>query len=351
MKKQCHVVIQTAFLGDLFLSIPFLRQIKKNFPHDELILVCKNGLGEFFLREKIVDQVLEINKNDRESYKKAIRSLKQDSQQIQNLYCVHRSIRSQLMSLQIRARRKIGFKSPFGFFIFDDQIKYQKNWPEALRQLKILTSTIPAVAVNLLEKDWSYLNDVDELGQLANIPPLFDPSFPRPQALTKKIAVFPGSVWATKQWTRQGFATVAEAFTKLGYEVFLMGGPGERPLCDEIHKLSPSSQVLAGTQSIYQSVQFIKSCCLVISNDSAPAHMAASQKTPVVSIFGPTTLNLGFRPWTSNVSVVENNHLNCRPCGKHGHQQCPLGHHHCMNQLEAQCVIQAGIKLLKPTNP
>ena len=350
MKKKCHVVIQTAFLGDLFLALPLLRQIKKNFPHDDLILICKNGLGDYFLNEKIVDQVIEIKKNDRESYKKAIKNLQQDSLQIENLYCVHRSVRSQLMSLQIKARRKIGFSSFLSFFIYDDQIKYQKNWPEALRQLKILVSTVQNVAVNLLEKDWSYLNDVDEQGQLANIPPLFDQASIKTQSASKKIALFPGSVWATKQWTRQGFASVAEAFVKRGYEVFLMGGPDEKTLCDEIHNLAPSSQVLAGSKTIYQSVQFIKSCALVISNDSAPAHMAASQKIPVVSIFGPTTLKLGFRPWSSEVIVVENNKLNCRPCGKHGHQQCPLDHHHCMIHIEAHEVLQAGLRLLKP-NP
>ena len=351
MIKKCHVVIQTAFLGDLFLSLPLLRQIKKEFPQDNLILICKSGLGDFFLAEKIVDQVLEIKKNDRESYKKVLHHVRQKSLHIQNLYCVHRSIRSQLMSLQIKARRKIGFQSFLGFFIFRDQITYQKNWPEALRQLKILISTSPNVALNLLEKDWSYLNDVDEEGQMANIPPLFEQPLIRPKTSSKKIALFPGSVWATKQWTRQGFATVAEAFFKLGYDVYLMGGPDEKLLCEDIHTLSPNSQVLAGSKSILESILFVKGCDLVISNDSAPAHMAASQNVPIVSIFGPTTLNLGFRPWTSKVIVVENKKLNCRPCGKHGHQKCPLKHHHCMIQIEAQEVIDAGLNLLKFVNP
>ena len=72
MKKQAHVVIQTAFLGDLFLALPLLRQIKNQFSGDHLILVCKNGLGEFFLHQKIVDEVIEIKKNDRDSYNKTI---------------------------------------------------------------------------------------------------------------------------------------------------------------------------------------------------------------------------------------------------------------------------------------
>ena len=74
--------------------------------------------------------------------------------------------------------------------------------------------------------------------------------------------------------------------------------------------------------------------------------MAASVNTAVVVIFGPTTLELGFRPWSNNSKIVQNSNLNCRPCGKHGHQVCPLGHHHCMINIKADSVIKAALDLL-----
>lgn len=341
----CNVVIQTAFLGDLFLSIPLLQKLKQQFPHDSLVLVCKKGMGEFFLKEKIADYVFEVVKGDRSSYRKVVIAL--NKMVVRHLFCVHRSLRSQLMSLQVKAEKKIGFKSLAGSFIFDDQIHFKKAWPEPLRQLQILTSTNALVKAELAENDWAHLNKANSEGQLPQVPANFQNHSSDLVNPKRQIALFPGSVWATKKWTYQGFAQVARAFITCGYEVFLMGGADEKDLCQKIKNLAPGCQILAGLKSIYESVQFIRGCDLVISNDSAPAHMAASQQIPVVSLFGPTTLDLGFRPWSSKVIIIENNNLDCRPCGRHGHQQCPLGHHRCMNEIDAKWVINAGLRLLK----
>ena len=304
-------------------------------------------MGEFFLKEKIVDQVYEVIKGDRGSYKKVISEI--NKSKVRRLYCVHRSLRSQLMSLQIKAEKKVGFKSASGFFIFDDQIEFSKTWPEPLRQLKILSSTSLEVAKQLAQKNWDYLNKTDAEGNLPAIPIEFQNHTLALTQSKQQVALFPGSVWATKKWTYQGFADVARAFLDKGYDVFLMGGPDEKDLCQLILTLAPGCQILAGTNSIYDSVLFIRNCALVISNDSAPAHMAASQNIPVLSLFGPTTLDLGFRPWTSKVKIVENNMLDCRPCGRHGHQKCPLGHHRCMNEISGQWVIDAGLQLIYKT--
>jgi heptosyltransferase-2 len=336
-----QLVIQTAFLGDLILSIPLLRRLKETNPDDQLVLVCKKGLGEFFLNEKIVDQVFEVTKNDRESYLQVVKKL--NTMNIDKLFCIHRSMRSQLMSFQIKAKRKVGFKSFAGFFIFNDLQKFPKFWPEAIRQLSILSSTDTLMNSILKTKDWAYLNKTDANGLLPSVPAQLQQKIElkKNREKSKTVALFPGSVWATKKWTAEGFAEVANTLANQGFKVVLMGGPDEKDLCLSIQQKSPAAVVLAGSLSIKASIDFIGGCDLVIANDSAPTHMAASQSVPVVSIFGPTTLEMGFRPWSSNAIIVENTSLTCRPCGKHGHQICPLGHHHCIKHITAAQVLQA----------
>ncbi len=338
-----HVVVQTAFLGDLFLSIPLFKNIRKNYPNDKIILVCKKGLGDYFLKENLVDLILEIKKNNRDDYvliKEKLNKIK-----IHNLICVHRSIRSQLLCWQIKAEVKIGFESYLGKIIFNKRVKYKNTWPEALRQLWIMSAVDLKLKDDLQQSDWSYLNQVQNGCDVNPLPEkFFNPLLPK--LASKKIALFPGSVWATKKWTESGFSEVGLFFTLQGYEIFLMGGPEEREICERIKLKLPLAQIVAGQKSILESMDFIKSCALVICNDSAPTHMAASVKTPVVVVFGPTTLDLGFRPWSENVKIVQNTNLNCRPCGKHGHQQCPLGHHHCMTEIKAESVIKAALDLL-----
>ncbi|HMK38279.1 MAG TPA: glycosyltransferase family 9 protein, partial [Bacteroidota bacterium] len=73
----------------------------------------------------------------------------------------------------------------------------------------------------------------------------------------------------------------------------------------------------------------------LVSNDSAPVHMAVAMRIPVVAIFGPTLPLFGFAPLGLRDRVVETAGLKCRPCSVHGGRRCPTGTFDCMNQISA----------------
>lgn len=339
-------MIQTAFLGDLILSIPTLKRIREIYPEDKLIVVCKNGLGDFLLKQKIVDQVIEVEKSSSQSYSSAANQLNQ--LKIRNIYCLHRSVRSQLFSAKISAQKKIGFSSLLGFWVFDDVIDFVPENPEVIRQFKILESTDEKTYLEFKDADFHFLNTPDHNGHLPAVPEYFSfhHSVNKHISAHKRIAIFPGSVWATKRWTQVGFTQLAEMFLKQNYQVDLLGGPAEGDLCRDIASQAVGARVLAGTLSIAESIEKLSEYDLVISNDSASTHMAAYNNIPVVSIFGPTTVAMGFRPWSNNSYIVEEKDLECRPCGKHGHNICPLGHHNCMKQISSSQVYQTAAKIL-----
>ncbi len=333
------VFIQTAFIGDLFLSLPSLQQIRNIYPEHKIILVCKKGLSEFFLKENKVDVAIEIEKGKSNSYSEAVFKINQ--YQVEVVVCPHRSFRSAWLAFQIKAPLKVGFGSWWGRFFFNQTVTYQKSWPDVIRQMNILSVLSSLVRTEIDKKDWSFLNFCDSNGSFPKIPSFFQ--FPENQHVRQKnkvTAVFPGSVWKTKQWTVEGFTEVVTELLKNGHRVILMGGPTEKEICDQIQKVNPQAENWAGRLSLYESILKIKECQQVFCNDSAPAHMAASLGIPVVSIFGPTTVGLGFRPWNDQSFVVENLQIDCRPCGAHGHNQCPKGHHRCMKDLSSVNVVQ-----------
>jgi heptosyltransferase-2 len=86
---------------------------------------------------------------------------------------------------------------------------------------------------------------------------------------------------------------------------------------------------------------------VVVSNDSGAMHLASVAEVPTVAIFGPTVLEFGYQPWNNMSAVVENKEINCRPCGKHGHEKCPIGTHVCMTSISANQVLEK-IKALTP---
>lgn len=341
-----HVVVQTAFIGDVFLSIPFLKRLKELYPNDKIIFVAKKGVADYLLNLKVIDELVTVNKGDKSSYREAIKKI--NLHHVQNVFCLHRSLRSALFSMQLKAKNKFGFSQGLNFLFFTETVKYLKAFPDAIRQMALLAPVDKITSDKIQQTDWSYLNKANEDGAFTTIPEFFSMKVPiHPIHQVKKIALFPGSVWQTKKWPINYYAELCEKLITVGYNIVLMGGPEEASLCEEIKAKNPKAEVLAGKMKLVESIDFLKTCDLIIGNDSSPSHLGASVGTPVIAIFGPTTLDLGFRPWNDLSVVVENKTLTCRPCGPHGHQKCPLGHHKCMNEILPANVFQAAQKWLR----
>jgi heptosyltransferase-2 len=147
------------------------------------------------------------------------------------------------------------------------------------------------------------------------------------------IGLAPGAIWDTKRWPEEHFITLISIFAKYNFKVFLFGGKEDRQLCKKIIEKSHSDATnLAGQLSILESCSLINKIDLMISNDSAPLHIANAVKTDVFSIFGPTIKEFGFYPFRENDKIFEVD-LYCRPCTKHGGKRCPEKHFHCMKEV------------------
>jgi heptosyltransferase-2 len=85
---------------------------------------------------------------------------------------------------------------------------------------------------------------------------------------------------------------------------------------------------------------------VVISNDSAPMHLAVARGVPVVAIFCATTPSLGYGPYTEHAVVVEKKDLFCRPCSRHGGLLCPRGTDECMRLVTVADVLAGVDRLL-----
>jgi heptosyltransferase-2 len=96
-----------------------------------------------------------------------------------------------------------------------------------------------------------------------------------------------------------------------------------------------------GRLTLRQSAALIEGARVLVTNDSAPLHLAAAMGTTVVAIFGPTIPEFGFGPRGPQDRALGVVGLSCRPCSRHGPPSCPLGHHLCMKSLTVDDVLQA----------
>lgn len=359
-----NLVIQTAFLGDLLLSIPLLKEIRAMYPQDQLGLVCRKGFGDFFIKTGLVDHCFEIQKGNKDTYKKIQQDL--STFKIRYLVSPHESLRTAFFVRGLKAECKVGYQNFWSFFSYQRRQKKDLRLPDAMRQLSLLSglnSSLKNKIAEYLETQSPY--KLQEDGRLSQ-PPQWCSMQTRSAILDKvdvfaklksqyslaafdegrAVLLFPGSVWATKRWTEKGFVRVGQDLQGKGYQVYVMGGPGEEKLAEAVAQQIPGSLCFAGKTSIFESAQLIARAKALVGNDSASTHLAAVCGTPHIAIFGPTVLEFGFRPWGQDSYVVEVGKLACRPCGKHGHHKCPIGTHECMEKISPKMVIKSLDKIL-----
>jgi len=344
-----------------------LKRCRQLWPQHQLALVCRKGLGDFFLQTKLVDHVYEIKKGDKESYRKILQDLKN----VERIISPHQSLRTGFFCKQIQAKEKISYSSWWNFLIFSKRISRNKNLPDPLRQLSLLCEddeSLRSLIENYLKRETPYKTQGH--GKLSE-PPAWASMSLRSSVManetifknlrdrfslegfsaSKTVLLFPGSVWATKRWTKEGFVKTGQALQQQGYQIYLMGGPGEEELAEQVAQQIPQAVSLAGKTSIFESTQLIARSSLVIANDSASAHLASVCETPLLTIFGPTVLEFGYRPWSAQSYVVQKAELPCRPCGKHGHKVCPIKTHVCMKAISAAEVLESAGFILRQSNP
>ncbi|QLR71109.1 lipopolysaccharide core heptosyltransferase RfaQ [Citrobacter freundii] len=126
-----------------------------------------------------------------------------------------------------------------------------------------------------------------------------------PQVDTNKYVVIqPTARQDFKSWENDRFSQVIDAIHLLGYQVVLTSGPGASDLLciDDIAKrckTKPLTEV-AGQTTFPELAALIEHAVLFIGVDSAPMHIAAAVKTPIICLFGATD-HIAWRPWSDNV--------------------------------------------------
>ena len=275
------------------------------------------------------------------------------------IFVPHESVRTALMLWRLKARHKVSFVQWWNRPFYDRRVHKPVEYPDALRQLSLLMPLDARLAEMFAQEEMQSLrNPVErEFADLRRpkIPEWASMQIMGRRTSDKIVFLAPGSTWNTKRWTPGGYAELARSLMGAGYSVVLVGSPAERALCAEIEvavrasapaqggdadRGEPQITNRAGETNLNELVQLLRTGEALITNDSGSMHAAAISGLPTVAIFGPTVLTLGFRPW-NNESVVVQRDMDCRPCGKHGHAKCPLGHHHCMEKIEAPQVMKA----------
>jgi heptosyltransferase-3 len=171
-----------------------------------------------------------------------------------------------------------------------------------------------------------------------------------------------GPMFAYKRWTAEGWRALSASLTDRGLAVVATGGPGPDDLryCDEVWtpgaNNAPAVRRLDGVLTWPELASLIRQARVYIGPDTSVTHLAAATGAMTVALYGPTDPRR-FGPWPiggagggweaagtiqqrGNVWLVQNP-LPCLPCQNEGCERRIDSYSRCLDQLSPRQVLTA----------
>jgi heptosyltransferase-2 len=325
------LIVQTAFVGDVVLTTPLFDAVRDLHRGVEVDVLVRPGPDALFADDPRIAETLVYDKRGTDRGVRAFFNLaaRIRGKRYDVAYVPHRSLRSGLLVRLARVPVRVGYVQSANRGLMTRTVERDMSLHEVDRILALAGVSSPHVYVPRLHVGRRASSSARRLWKMHDLDG------------AKVAVVAPGSVWATKRWTPEGYGELVRRLEKRGVRCLLVGTREEAPLCRVVSHLGQSdSPVLAGETDVAGAAAVIAQADVAVTNDSALCHIAVAVGTPVVAVFGPTVPEMGFAPYGNGVAVGHAG-LDCRPCSVHGTARCPLGHFRCMRELSADVVFDA----------
>jgi heptosyltransferase-2 len=335
------LVIQTSFLGDVVLTTPLIARLAERGPVDVVTTPAGAGL---LTGNPAIRRVVPFDKRgDARGAGGLLRIARQvrTADRAAVAYCAQGSVRTAALALAAGYRTRVGFDTSAGRWLYTRRVAHRSDRHHAERLLRLAVGDEPVEATALRPRLYP---GATERGAVDAF--LLDAGVASGDALA---AVAPGSIWETKRWPY--FPELARRLSA-EHRVVVVGSAADTPLAAAIVAASGGRAIDAtGRLSLLGSAELIRRCTLLVTNDSAPQHLASAVGTPTLTVFGPTVPAFGFGPLAPGSAVIGHAALSCRPCHPHGPERCPLGHWRCMRELTAEAVAERALALPAHAGP
>jgi len=331
---QFSLVIQTSFLGDVVLTTPLLAELATRGP----VHVVATPSGAPLLARN--PDVASVTIYDKRGSARGVGGLADVAAELSQAraramtrgatdavaYLAQGSVRSAALARLAGFKGRVGFSTSAGRWLYTRRVPYRDDRHHAERLWSLAAESPEAAPTReqlrpRLFPGGAERETVDRLlaSNVSGDKPL--------------VALAPGSVWATKRWPF--YSELARLLSRRA-RLVVIGAKDDAPIAAEIAAAADGGVIDAtGQLSLLGSAEMIRRCTVLVTNDSAPQHLASAMETPTVTVFGPTVPEFGFGPLAPRSATAGVVGLECRPCDRHGPMQCPLGHWRCMRELAA----------------
>jgi ADP-heptose:LPS heptosyltransferase len=327
------LIIRFSSIGDIVLTTPVIRCLKKQVPDAEIHFLTKSTYHQILASNPYVDKIHLLE----QSLLSVITELKRE-----NFDCII-DLHHNLRSMKVKDALKI--KS------YSYQKLNVKKWIYTSLKWNLLPD------IHVVDR---YMETVKTLG-VKNDGEGLDYFISREDTLNETdlptshsagyIGVVIGAALNTKKYP---FHHVKKICELLDHPIVLLGGLED---ADEGDRIAASDKIkiynACGKFGLNESADLVRRAKLVVTNDTGLMHIAAAYKRQVISLWGNTVPEFGMYPYYGSnylertadngknipYDIVEIKNLSCRPCSKIGYDICPRGHFKCMEKIDPDNVV------------
>ncbi len=312
------LILRFSSIGDIVLTTPVVRCIKKQYPEAEIHFCTKKSYVPLLEHNPYITKIIPLEGKLKDVLRE-IRKTRYDQ-----VIDLHNNLRTLILKSFV----------PIGTRV--------KSFPK-INLRKLMAVRFKKIAflpdVHIVDRYFRAAAQLgiknDGLGLDYFLPSDFEAKLLPENYRSNYIAVAIGAQFATKQLPVH---KVIEICQKTGARFVLIGGPEDRRRGDEIAASCEHVLNVCGDYSLHGSAVLVRDAALVLTNDTGMMHIAAAFGKKIVSVWGNTVPEFGMYPYLpgkeDHFSIHEIKGLSCRPCSKIGFQACPLKHFDCMEKQD-----------------
>jgi lipopolysaccharide heptosyltransferase II len=350
-RRQKILVIKTQAIGDVLLTTPSIRALRRLYPDAHITAVVGEWSRDALVGNPHLDEVISYEDEHFLRFRirkilKLITALRRE--QFDKIFMFHPSGYIHFLGLLLGSSQRIGFIRDNSGFSLTKKIPWTKNGHHeyvAETYLKLVpnsgTDRTEDVSMDFVIPEKAR-DGIDRMLSKADIP-----------SAAPFVAIAPGggknprdTVYA-KRWKAENFARLADEITAAyGLKTVLLGSLDDRTVVDRVLALTSSAPVdFCCRTDLKELGACIERASLLITNDSAPLHIGVALSTQTISLFGPSDPRLLLPRDRKHIAI--RSRTDCSPCYTNnlfpGCADC-----FCMDRISVEEVLAAVERQLHP---
>ena len=283
LKSIC--ILRLSAIGDVCNTVAAVQAIQQHNPDVKVTWII--GKVEKMLLDGL--EGVEFIVFDKSQGSAAFKSLKQEMQGRQFDVLLHMQVafRANWAARFIPAKRKIGFDwhraKELHTLVTNERIKAQTE-AHVLEGFFAFAEKLGVPESQRHDLNWRIpIPEPDQAFADTHIPPKSD------EENTPTLVLSPAASKAERNWLPERYAAIADYAHQQDFNIVLCGGPGEvdKNLGIAIENFAHCPiKNLIGQTNLKQMLALLGNASLVLAPDTGPAHMANSQRTPVLGLYG-----------------------------------------------------------------